>query len=244
MRKRTHINKGVAGVDGCPAGWVAMLAPFQAQEHQESQELKVELCADFGAILALHHKPEIVAIDIPIGLLEEQQAGGRVCDQLARRLLPGRKSSVFSPPIRRLLDATAYEQVRQHGVSIQAFGILPKIREVDGLMTPAVQRRVREGHPELAFRSLTGAPMQHNKKTRLGREERIQALERIEMFQTLRHTLDIVSATYRRSQVGVDDLLDACVLAWVAARIANAQATCQPAEPPVDQKGLRMEMWY
>ena len=86
--------------------------------------------------------------------------------------------------------------------------------------------------------------MPHSKKTPAGREERIQALERIEVFQTLRHTLDTVSATYRRSQIGVDDFLDACVLAWVAVRIANAEATCLPAEPPIDQKGLRMEMWY
>ena len=234
----------MAGVDGCPAGWVIVLVPLQTQEYQELQELKAELCTDFGALLALHPRPEIVAIDIPIGLLEERQAGGRVCDQLARRLLPGRTSSVFSPPIRHLLGATEYAQVRQHGLSIQAFGILPKIHEVDALMTPAVQRQVCEVHPELAFRSLTGAPMQHNKKTRLGREERIQALERIRMFRTLRHTLDTVSARYRRSQIGLDDFLDACVLAWVAVRIANAQATCLPAEPPIDQKGLRMEMWY
>ncbi len=221
-----------------------MLVSPQTQEHQESQEVKVQLRADFGAILTLHPRPEILAIDIPIGLLEERQAGGRACDQLARRLLPGRTSSVFSPPIRRLLDATEYGQVRQHGLSIQAFGILPKIREVDALMTPALQRRVCEVHPELAFRSLVGAPMPHSKKTPAGREERIQALERIEVFQTLRHTLDTVSATYRRSQIGVDDFLDACVLAWVAVRIANAEATCLPAEPPIDQKGLRMEMWY
>lgn len=234
----------MAGVDGCRAGWVIVLVSPQTQEHQESQEVKVQLRADFGDILTLHPRPEIIAIDIPIGLLEERQAGGRACDQLARRLLPGRTSSVFSPPIRRLLDATEYGQVRQHGLSIQAFGILPKIREVDALMAPALQRRVCEVHPELAFRSLVGAPMQNNKKTLAGREERIQALERIEVFQTLRHTLDTVSATYRRSQIGVDDFLDACVLAWVAVRIANAEATCLPAEPPIDQKGLRMEMWY
>jgi predicted RNase H-like nuclease len=34
-------------------------------------------------------------------------------------------------------------------MSHQAFGILPKIREVDQLMTPEVQETVREIHPEL-----------------------------------------------------------------------------------------------
>ncbi len=231
----------MAGVDGCRAGWVIVLVSPQAQEHQE---LKVQLCTDFDAILALRPTPGIIAIDIPIGLLEERQAGGRACDRLARRLLPGRTSSVFSPPIRRALEATDYEQVRRHGLSIQAFGIVPKIREVDRLMTPALQRRMAEVHPELAFRSLTGAPMQNNKKTLTGRAERIQALESIGRFRTLRDTLDTVSTTYRRSQLGVDDFLDACALAWVAVRIATGEATCLPSEPSIDQKGLRMEMWY
>ena len=39
-------------------------------------------------------------------------------------------------------------------------------------MTPDVQQRVHEAHPELAFMSLAGAPMQYNKKTLEGREER------------------------------------------------------------------------
>lgn len=237
-------SKWVAGVDGCRAGWVVVLVPFQMSARRELKNLNIQLCADFGEILALHPTPAIVAIDIPIGLLDKSQAGGRACDQLARQELPGRTSSVFSPPIRCLLDATEYAQVRQRGVSIQAFGILPKIREVDALMTPALQRRVCEVHPELAFRSLTGAPMKHNKKTRSGREERIQALQSIKMFRTLKLNLDTVSAMYTRSQVGVDDFLDACALAWVAARIANAEATCLPVKPPTDQKGLRMEMWF
>ena len=234
----------MAGVDGCRAGWVIVLVSPQAQEHQESQEVKVQLRADFGDILTLHPRPEIIAIDIPIGLLEERQAGGRACDQLARRLLPGRTSSVFSPPIRRLLDATEYGQVRQHGLSIQAFGILPKIREVDALMTPALQRRVCEVHPELAFRSLVGAPMPHSKKTPAGREERLLALGQLAPFQAVRDLLDSVATRYRRSQIAFDDFLDACVLAWLAGRIATGKAQRLPAQPQLDAKGLRMEMWY
>src|SRR4030095_12244879 len=92
------------------------------------------------------------------------------------QLLGRRASSVFTPPIRPLLDATHYEHVRPYGVSVQAFHILPKIREVDRLMTPALQQRVYEAHPELAFRSLTGHPMRHNKKTTAGQRERLGAL--------------------------------------------------------------------
>ena len=111
-------------------------------------------------------------------------------------------------------------------------------------MTPALQHRVREAHPELAFRSVLGAPMQYNKKTRAGREERLYALEQLAPFRAVRNMLNTATATYRRSQIGRDDFLDACVLAWLARRIVCGQATCLPAEPPLDQNGLRMEMWY
>ena len=227
-----------AGVDGCPAGWcVVYLAP-------QTQEPVIRLCPDFDAVLTLRPRPNLIAIDIPIGLLDRRQVGGRECDRLARRRLPGRASSVFSPPVRGLLGATRYSQVRGHGLSIQAFGIMTKIREVDRLMSPGLQERVYEAHPELAFRSLAGAPMRHNKKTPAGREERLRALERLASFRTVRALLDTLAARYRRSQVGLDDCLDACVLAWLAGRIGTGAAQRLPAQPPLDAKGLRMEIWY
>ena len=231
-------SMGTAGVDGCPAGWcVVYLAP-------QTQEPVIRLCPDFDAVLALRPRLNLIAIDIPIGLLDETQPGGRECDRLARRLLPGRKSSVFNPPIRADLGATCYNHVRGHGMSKQTFHLLPKIREVDRMMTPGLQERVYEAHPELAFRSLAGAPMRHNKKTPAGREERLRALERLASFRTVRTLLDTVATRYRRSQVGLDDCLDACVLAWLAGRIGAGTAQRLPARPPLDAKGLRMEIWY
>lgn len=227
-----------AGVDGCPAGWcVVYVAP-------QTQEPVIRLCPDFDAVLTLRPRPNLIAIDIPIGLLDRRQVGGRECDRLARRRLPGRASSVFSPPVRGLLGATRYGQVRGHGLSIQAFGIMAKIREVDRLMSPGLQERVYEAHPELAFRSLAGAPMRHNKKTPAGREERLRALERLASFRTVRALLDTVATRYRRSQVGLDDCLDACVLAWLAGRVGAGVARRLPAQPPLDARGLRMEIWY
>src|SRR5512145_3333118 len=161
----------IAGVDGCRAGWVVVLAhplAYNAHAHQ------VTICARFDEILALLPTSTVCAVDIPIGLLEERQPGGRDCDRCARRLLGRRASSVFTPPIRPLLDTTHYDQVRGHGLSIQAFNILPKIREVDRVMTPALQHRVYEAHPELAFQSLAGQPLQDRKKTVAGREARLR----------------------------------------------------------------------
>jgi predicted RNase H-like nuclease len=123
---------------------------------------------------------------------------------------------------------------------------MPKIREVDRLMTPELQQRVYEAHPELAFRSLTGGPMRHNKKTGEGREERIRALEQAShgLFREIRPVFEKALKTYTRAQVAPDDILDAVVLAWTALRLKTKEAYRLPPNPPVDQKGLRMEIWY
>ncbi len=232
-----------AGVDGCRAGWVVVLTQ---QPRQGQQNHHIRLCTRFDEVLSLSPRPAVIAVDIPIGLLDTPQPGGRECDRQARRLLSRRASSVFTPPTRVLLEATRYEQVQSYGVSIQAFGILPKIREVDRLMTPELQKIVHEAHPELAFRSLTGAPMQHNKKTRTGREERLRALEHAPsgLFRRIRQAFESALMAFKRSQIAPDDLPDACVLAWTASRIVKGQADRLPASPPVDKKGLRMEIWY
>src|SRR5712664_3119998 len=187
-----------AGVDGCRAGWLVVLAHPLARDAQEHQ---VRLCASFAEVLHLEPAPTIIAVDIPIGLLAEPQPGGRDCDRLARQWLGRRASSVFTPPIRPLLDATHYEHVRPYGVSVQAFHILPKIREVDRLMTPALQQRVYEAHPELAFQSLAGHSLQDRKKTVAGREERLRVLEHIPspLFHGIRAAFERILRAYKRT---------------------------------------------
>jgi predicted RNase H-like nuclease len=144
-----------------------------------------------------------------------------------------------------VLHATHYEQVRPYGMSRQAYGILPKIREVDGLMRPALQQTVYEAHPELAFMSLTGSPILANKKTPDGRAARLQALSQATPgFHRLQHVLTQATGTFKRTQVAGDDLLDAGVLAWTACRIASGRANRVPPHPDVDRRGLRMEIWF
>jgi predicted RNase H-like nuclease len=232
----------LAGVDGCRAGWLVVLARSLARDAQEHQ---VRLCASFDEVLHLEPAPAVIAVDIPIGLLTEPQPGGRDCDRLARRLLGRRASSVFTPPIRQLLDATHYEHVRPYGVSVQAFHILPKIREVDRLMTPALQQRVYEAHPELAFRSLAGHPLASRKKTMAGREARLCLLEHIPspLFHSIRPAYEHILHGYKRIHVAPDDILDTYVLVWTALRIWHAHASRVPTVPPCDAKGLRMEIW-
>lgn len=228
----------VAGVDGCRAGWIVVAL----HRTRKTWTPQVTLCPKFADVLALAPPPTIVAIDIPIGLLDTPQPGGRTCDRYARQLLGRRASSIFTPPTRSMLQATHYEQVRTQGLSIQSFHILPKIREVDEMMAPTVQQRVYEAHPELAFSSLAGAPPHYNKKTPEGREERLHLLEGA--LGGIRQRVESAYRAFKRPEVAMDDLLDAYVLAWVALRISARRANRVPANPSVDQTGLRMEIWY
>ncbi len=233
----------VAGVDGCRAGWIVVLVQQQSPQLWPQH---VQLCPGFDTVLRLVPRPVVIAIDMPIGLLDDPLPGGRSCDRQARRLLGRRASCVFSPPCRRILAATQYEQVRGHGMSRQAFGILPKVREVDRLMTPALQHRVYEAHPELAFTALMGHPMQHNKKTSAGRDERLRALAtafNVPLSEIKRPMAQSLKA-FKRTEVAPDDWLDACVLTWTACCIAQESARRVPTTPPVDARGLRMEIWY
>jgi predicted RNase H-like nuclease len=204
-------------------------------------------CASFDEVLALPEKPVVLAVDMPIGLLDRPLPGGRLCDREARKLLRRpRASSVFTPPTRPGLAAVDYSDVprlNSAGMSKEAFNILPKIREMDEAITASDQKRVFEAHPELAFSALDGAPMRHNKKTAEGRRERVRLLRRIfgRAFQDpVRLRLE-----HGRANVAFDDVVDAYVLAHVADRIRRRSAVRLPtAEPQRDKRGLRMEIWY
>lgn len=165
--------------------------------------------------------PAVIAIDVPIGLLD---VGSRRCDRDVRRLLGRRSASVFTAPIRPLLTAASYAEasairrtVEGKGLSVQAWAIVPKIREADDALRadPALRGLVREAHPELCFAFVDdGRPLTHAKKTADGKAQRVAVLR------------------------------DAYAAVWTAARVARGEAVTVPAEPPRDRFGLPMEMVY
>ena len=118
----------------------------------------------------------------------------------------------------------------------QSFGIMPKIAEVDSLVTPDRQSRVREVHPEVCFWALNdGRPMRWNKKTQEGSRERWDALRKV------LPSLAPEPATLKGC--ALDDYIDALAAAWTAVCLARGSATRIPERPSLDAKGLRMEMW-
>ncbi|HEY3107676.1 MAG TPA: DUF429 domain-containing protein [Chloroflexota bacterium] len=226
----------VVGVDGCPAGWIAVRVDPAARAWRAAVH------GSFAQLLEAYRDAAAIGVDIPIGLPE---AGARACDRAARARLGPRRSSVFNPPTRRLLASIGAAPYRDanalarrdlgHGIGAQAFNIFAKIREVDAAMTPRLQSRVREVHPELCFAAMRGQPCSHPKKSASGAAERLAAL---------RASCQWLGGEPPRPPRGAgrDDLLDALAVAWTAARIAAGAAETLPAAPERDPRGLRMEM--
>jgi predicted RNase H-like nuclease len=92
---------------------------------------------------------------------------------------------------------------------------------------------VLEVHPELAFAALAGAPMPHPKRSAAGRAERIAAL------RPAVAGIDRLAAQ-RLAGSAVDDVLDACALAWSARRLAAGAGEVVGGD--VDDTGLVMRV--
>lgn len=229
----------IAGADGCRAGWVVV------REVLPESALSWQVVPSLQALFDQPDAPRVLALDIPIGL---PMAGSRDCDLEARRLLgAGRGSSVFPAPIRPILAATSHSEAsdaryRAEGkrISIQSWGIVPKIREVDAFLRgrPPYQERVREVHPEVCFYFMAGGrPMAAAKKKREGREERTALLR-----AGFGAAVDTALGELKRLGCAADDLLDAFAGLWTARRIHRGAAVTLPSAPPRDEHGLRMEM--
>ncbi len=230
----------IAGVDGCRGGWLVVA--------QRADQLAAWVSVNIEDVLETLPPTAVIAIDIPIGLTER---GGRACDVEARRRLGGpRSSSVFSPPVRGVIDAQTHADaclrhraIDGRGLSIQAFAILPKILEVDRRLRAdeRLLTRVAEVHPELSFAFWNGGqPMAHSKTRPEGRAEREALIQQIwprwrpALWERLRDRLE--------GGVAEDDLNDSFAALWTARRLVEGEAVSLPEEEQRDAFGLPMRI--
>lgn len=229
----------VIGVDGCKGGWVAV------ERARAKGPVSIRVVSRVDDLFDASG-PRVVAIDVPIGLMDR---GARICDMLVRDELEERSSSVFPAPVRAVLRAKTYEDacdrsMRSQGkkISKQTWAIVPKIREVDALLKrrPELRDEVWEVHPEMSFAAWSGDPMQHSKKSPLGRIERHVLVEEhfgIGTFERLRSEVP-------RKSAGDDDIVDAFAALWTAERIAARVAISLPTPPEADELGLEMRITF
>lgn len=209
----------IAGIDGARGGWVvATSAPaftdIQLTFVESVDHIVDDLLADRCAA---------AAIDMPIGLSAN---GHRPADDLARTRLGARRSTFFPTPTRSVLNAPDFETAnrlhRQHagkGLSIQAWNLVPKIREIDQLWNQLLTNRLVEAHPELSFAEMAGGPLPVAKATAAGAAERRALLGAA--FADPARVDDALRALPKRFRI---DVLDALVMLWTAARTAKRSA--------------------
>lgn len=243
----------VVGVDGCKDGWFAIRLSHFAPG---GWNLRV-----FPSAVALFEEwrdASLILIDIPIGLPEPKRPT-RLADRLARQRLGKRGSSVFPAPGRAAIEAfrqggyqnyqagsDANRRELDKGLSKQAWGIVPKVGEIDELLrsSDAARMKIREVHPEVCFWGFNGQrPMSYSKKKGEGVRERLEVLRSIEP------TAELIwqdALSNRLRGVARDDILDALAAALTAVpehvRLSDIQTV--PPDAEQDAFGLPMEMLY
>ncbi|MEN0111750.1 MAG: DUF429 domain-containing protein [Planctomycetota bacterium] len=241
----------VAGVDGCPAGWVAAIGEADGR-CPPGGPVWLAVAGSLAELIDAHPRVARWAVDMPLGLASD---GPRPADAEARRRLGPRRSSVFPAIPLPALDAVEYseacrlaEAATGKRISKQAWNLAPKIRELRALALNAPSRRRRavfECHPELAFAAIgSGVPCPHPKKSDAGHEERVALLASV--FGPEPVSRFIAQAETTRG-VGVDDALDAAAC-WFSASRDLADATESVGDdritgkPRFDATGLPLEI--
>lgn len=168
-----------------------------------------------------------VGVDIPIGLPD---VPGRRADAEARAVLGSRGRSVFDAFPREILKATDYKTAKERCVahgwpkpSPWSFGMAKRIFEVEDAIHRYPDRAIIEVHPEVSFRHMNAAPLDHSKKSLAG------WLHRWELLKSKG-----IQLPKDRGDLPLIDTLDAAAAAWSANRYGTDPQLCAryPADPP------------
>ncbi len=223
----------IAGVDGCRAGWIAMV--------KDGASITPRLCTSDEDLVALVRECAVVAVDIPIGLSER---GPRSCDHHARRFLGRCSSSVFPAPLRPLLALSEYGEanrvsrnLQSRGISKQGWAIVRKVDQIDRLLQRhrELRGRVYEVHPEVSFAIWNGGPpIEASKRTKEG----IAARRSLVASHFGEEALQSIPRGAKE-----DDALDALAALWTAERILDGRAR-ELGDAHLDLTGLPMRIVY
>lgn len=218
------------GVDGTRNGWIYCF-------YEPAKELEFYLYptftvpnSDFRSML----------VDIPIGLPSSEL---RECDQLVRKMLKSKASTVFTVPVREAVYALNYEsaldinrRLQGRGFSKQFWNIRSKVIEVDTILRSNhwLVEKIIESHPEVCFLKLSGRllPSKHSIE---GIRMRIGILEGF--LPGLGRKIELFS---EHTAVPKHDLVDAAVLA--VAQLFELENI--PEEYPYDSFGIPMRICY
>ena len=233
-----NLNDGLyIGVDGCRGGWITCVL--------DHGELRLERFDSLEELVS--HYPEFDAflIDMAIGL--RSGADQVRPDDLARKELGQKSSSIFPIPCRQAVYADSEEEQKQtnfrilgKSLSKQTVHIIPKIRELDECLShhPEYKNRILESHPEVDFARLNGSVVMSRKKEYPGFSDRTAILKRYLPGKDFSGMWEMA----KKLKCNPDDLLDAACLAVTAALAAGGMCETIPSDPEQDENGLYMKL--
>ncbi len=231
-----------AGIKTCKAGW--LLISF------DPGDSRYEILHDDSEFEGAFESCDRIWIDIPIGLNDE--AFERQCDILLREKLgTDHADSIFTPPIRPVLDAPTYAEASMQlyeltgeKLSPNSWGMTPRIRKVDTLLRAkeSWREKVFESHPELLFMQINGGRIFQSKKTKKGIRHRLGLVSGVipeakELFRSMKEE-------YRRNEVEETEMVDGLVLALAARKSADQPVKSLPESPETDSEGLRRAIHF
>ena len=216
----------IIGIDGCKSGWFSIWENQDKSIHSSVFSNLNELKNFFK-----NESQLILGIDMPVVLSEVIP---RQADQLARKLLSKKASSVFTAPTPEMLDQPNYEKAslvskRLFGksMSLQSWYLFPKIKDVQ-TMIHHEDMQIYEIHPELSFRAMNNEQViLESKKTHEGFALRNALLS----MHFKNFIFDDIRNQHARKDVMDNDILDALAVLWSAKRIQSNQASYLPQAP-------------
>jgi predicted RNase H-like nuclease len=218
-------------VTPCRGGWLVAGAKLQGTIFAPENPVRLDTFVD---VVDMRPAYSTVALNAPVGGLDQATVGGRTCDREARALLGRRGSAVKSAPV--TVDSPEGTDLLPDRLDAITRTLLPRYQEVASEMAPFRQRTIYEVNADLCFYQLNGdVPMQWSKHSEKGIAER-RALLELKMPGSLRiMDAEVPGAT-------TSHLLDAGAILWTARRIFGKAGVRIPIDPEWDEQGLRMEI--
>ena len=216
----------IIGIDGCKRGWFSVW-----QNPDDTIQSSIFSTLNHLKDFFNDEAHLIIGIDMPVVLSDFIP---READQLARKLLSKKASSVFTAPTPEMLEQPNYERAsyvskRLFGksMSLQSWYLFPKIKDVQTIIHDA-HINLYEIHPELSFRAMNHEEViLESKKSKEGFEIRNALLRRhFESFD-----FESIRNLYPRKDVMDNDILDAMAVLWSTKRIQANEESFLPKIP-------------
>ena len=207
------------GVDGTSSGWVASIGSSKRRCLSS-----INFFENLDELLT-NYPDSVVVIDMPIELNEKNYL--RECDILAKRYLGKNfQSSIFIPPLKKVLKCNVYKEANSlskkiagKGLSKQSWHLKSKISEVQQISK--LSNKIYEGHPECSFKMLKKEALKAKKKSVSGIFERLDLLKKVGL-----DPLSVNLKLENNSSIKIDDVLDSMVLFMTALRIVEGTYLC------------------